>query len=198
MPSFSAPSTRRMLTIAPVPSSALPKLTSSPALQLRGPRRRIERHHVGAAEQLDLVLLVPGRRVDVGVRRAQPHRAGTPWRAAAVRRAAPARARPASTEPSAPRLRSSAAQWAEARPPPIEEELDLGAQAIAAPLPLLLLGRAEELLELAPLDRDRARPAPRRPVRARCPGPGRSPCRRAAPRSAGCPRASRGRRPGGR
>ncbi len=30
MPSFSAPSTRRMLTIAPVASSALPKPTSSP------------------------------------------------------------------------------------------------------------------------------------------------------------------------
>ena len=30
MPSFSAPSTRRMLTIAPVPISALPKATSSP------------------------------------------------------------------------------------------------------------------------------------------------------------------------
>ena len=30
MPSFSAPSTRRMLTIAPVAISALPKATSSP------------------------------------------------------------------------------------------------------------------------------------------------------------------------
>jgi hypothetical protein len=30
MPSFSAPSTRRMLTIAPVASSALPNATSSP------------------------------------------------------------------------------------------------------------------------------------------------------------------------
>ena len=38
-----------------------------PALQLRRARRRVERHHVDAAQQLDVVLLVPGGRVDVGV-----------------------------------------------------------------------------------------------------------------------------------
>ena len=67
MPSFSAPSTRRMLTIAPVPISALPKATSSPpwifAVRASGSSDITLR----AGQQLDAVLLVPGGRVDVGV-----------------------------------------------------------------------------------------------------------------------------------
>ena len=38
-----------------------------PTLELRGPRREVERHRVAPAPQLDVVLLVPGEWVDVGV-----------------------------------------------------------------------------------------------------------------------------------
>ena len=85
-----------------------------PALQLRGARRGVERHHVAAAEQLDVVLLVPGGRVDVGVLARAPRRAGTPWRAAAVRRAARARGRRAGPSP---RRRACAARPRSGRRP---------------------------------------------------------------------------------
>ena len=73
-----------------------------PALDLGGARLGVERHHVAPAQQLDAVLLIPGGRVDVGVLARWPRRAGTPWRAAAVRRAAPARGRPAGPSPRPP------------------------------------------------------------------------------------------------
>ena len=67
MPSFSAPSTRRMLTIAPVPISALPKPTSSPPCSFAVRASGSSDITLRPVQQLDLVLLVPGGRVDVGV-----------------------------------------------------------------------------------------------------------------------------------
>ena len=67
MPSFSAPSTRRMLTIAPVARSALPKATSSPPWSFAVLASAVERHHVSPAQQLDAILLVPREGVDVGI-----------------------------------------------------------------------------------------------------------------------------------
>ena len=66
-PPCSAPSTRRMFTLAPVARSALLEADLVPALQLRRPRLRIQRHDVGAGPQLDPVLLVPVDGIHVGV-----------------------------------------------------------------------------------------------------------------------------------
>ena len=74
-------------------------------------------------------------------------------------------------EPSAPPLRSSAAQLADASPPPIRDQ-------VGRPSPLsraVAVGRAEERLQVLLDLRDRAPPGPRRPTPAPCPAPGTNP-----------------------
>ena len=67
MPSSSAPSTRRMLTIAPGGDQRLVEADLLPALELRRPRLGSSAITFVRGPQLDAVLLVPVGRVDVGV-----------------------------------------------------------------------------------------------------------------------------------